>query len=219
MLNCTNENSRVLSMSIVESDKLKTFDENECYCLTLAPMTRAPKINFGHTKVQSLVERQLLIINPQHFDVKLNVSFKDLVIDCMDLMIQKKSNIYLNIKWRPQAADNYKHTIIFEVPDNNRLKFPVHCYGECTGSVFQKPMIRKPLQSIQNLKMQNHGDSVTEKNKPIIKLSSGKENRNLLSLKTPRSSSNSRKPISGTSLHPVVKDKPVQKFLFESIYN
>jgi hypothetical protein len=59
-----------LSVTIPGQQRAKaSCAENENYSLTLAPLTRTPKINFGHTKTSCQVERDLLIINPQQFQV------------------------------------------------------------------------------------------------------------------------------------------------------
>jgi hypothetical protein len=44
-------------------------EDEDDYSLTLAPFTKAPKISFGSVKANTLVERNLLIINPQQFEV------------------------------------------------------------------------------------------------------------------------------------------------------
>lgn len=62
-------------------------EDDEEYTLTLAPFCKAPKINFGEVKVNTIVERTVLIINPQQFDVKLNVTNQDLEINNMELLI------------------------------------------------------------------------------------------------------------------------------------
>lgn len=47
-------------------------DDDDEYSLTLAPFTKAPKISFGSVKLNTLVERNLLIINPQQFEVRFD---------------------------------------------------------------------------------------------------------------------------------------------------
>jgi hypothetical protein len=116
------------SISPAKAKKVSNDDEEE-YILTLAPFTKAPKINFGQVKVNTLVERNLLIINPQQFEVKLNVKNQELAIDNLELTIEKMSNINFKIKWQPDKPDNYKYQIFFEVTNNARLKFLVHAFG------------------------------------------------------------------------------------------
>lgn len=61
-----------LTLSVYLNQRSKTTSgDDENYTLTLAPLTRTPKINFGHTKVNCQIERDLLIINPQQFQVVL----------------------------------------------------------------------------------------------------------------------------------------------------
>lgn len=57
------------SISPAKPKKSKANEDDDDYVLTLAPFTKAPKINFGQVKVNTLVERNLLIINPQQFEV------------------------------------------------------------------------------------------------------------------------------------------------------
>ena len=52
-------------------------NEDNDSVLTLAPFTGAPKINFGQVKVDSQVERNFLIINPQEYDIDLKVRNHD----------------------------------------------------------------------------------------------------------------------------------------------
>ena len=56
------------SISPAKPQKAKANEDDDDYVLTLAPFTRAP-INFGQVKMNTLVERNLLIINPQQFEV------------------------------------------------------------------------------------------------------------------------------------------------------
>lgn len=69
----------------------------------------------------------------------------------MELIIDKMANVNFKIKWQPDKPDNYKYTIFFEVTNNARLKFLVHCYGVCTAPVVKKP-IRKPCTMLQPIK-------------------------------------------------------------------
>jgi len=157
------------SISPARPSKSKDSEEDD-YSLTLAPFTKAPKISFGTVKLNTLVERNLLIINPQQFEVKLNVVSQELAIDNMELLIDKMSNINFKIKWQPDKPDNYKYTIFFEVTNNARLKFLVHCYGVCTAPVAKKP-VRKPftmLQPIKKDKSANFADPVKPKSVTVI---------------------------------------------------
>ena len=60
------------------------------------------------------------------------------------------SNVNFKIKWQPDRADSYKYTIFFEVINNAKLKFLVHCYGHCIAPVVKK--VRKPFTTLQPLK-------------------------------------------------------------------
>jgi hypothetical protein len=126
-------------------------DEDEEYKLTLAPFTKAPKINFGQVKVNQAVERNLLIINPQEFEVKLKVSNDDLKINNMEITIAQMTNIDFKIKWQPDKPDNYKYSILFEVTNCARLKFLVHAFGVCLAPEVAKKH-RKPLTMLQPIK-------------------------------------------------------------------
>lgn len=142
-------------------------DDDEDYSLTLAPFTKAPKISFGSVKLNTLVERNLLIINPQQFEVKLNVVSQELSIDNMELSIEKNSNVNFKIKWQPDRPDSYKYTIFFEVINNAKLKFLVHCYGHCIAPPAKKPA-RKPFTTLQPLKKEKSakfGDDVQKTEK------------------------------------------------------
>ena len=128
-------------------------DDDEEYVLTLAPFTRPPKINFGTVKLNQLVERNLLIINPQQFEVVLNVSNQDLRINNMEITIGKMTNIDFKIRWQPDKADNYKYSILFEVVNNARLKFLVHAFGVCLAPPKKPaPVNRKPFTMLQPVK-------------------------------------------------------------------
>lgn len=159
----------------------KEDDENEEYVLTLAPFTKAPKINFGQVKPNTLVERNLLIINPQQFEVKLNVQNQELAIDNMEIIIAKMTNVNFKIKWQPDKPDNYKYSILFEVTNNARLKFLVHAFGICTAPVVKKP-IRKPLSTFQPLKKEKsavfNDQQATNKQKPAITVSKSTDKEN-----------------------------------------
>ena len=100
--------------------------------------------------------------------VKLNVFTKDLSIDNMELTIEKMSKLSVKLTWRPESADaSYKSTIYFEVTNNERLKFHVHCYGECTPTttIFKKP-VRKPLSILQPIA--NDSSTTTQRKGQIV---------------------------------------------------
>ena len=146
----SNNYGLVFSISPAKIQKIKS-EEDEEYVLTLAPFTKAPKINFGQVKMETTVERNLLIINPQQFEVKLTVKNQELAIDNMELTIDKMTNVNFKIKWQPEKPGNYKYAILFEVTNNARLKFLVHAFGVCPEPVKKKP-IRKPFTTLQPLK-------------------------------------------------------------------
>lgn len=127
-------------------------EDNEEYILTLAPFTKPPKINFGQVKLNETVERNLLIINPQQFQLELNVTNTELNIDNIRLTLEKGQNINLKIKWQPVKPDNYKYSILFEVLNSARLKFLVHAFGVCIKPEVKKTTIRKPLTMLQPIK-------------------------------------------------------------------
>ena len=83
--------------------------------------------------------------------VKLNVLSQELSIDNMELSIEKNSNVNFKIKWQPDKPDSYKYTIFFEVVNNAKLKFLVHCYGHCVAPPSKKPF-RKPFTTLQPIK-------------------------------------------------------------------
>jgi hypothetical protein len=83
--------------------------------------------------------------------VKLNVLSQELSIDNMELSIEKNSNVNFKIKWQPDKPDSYKYTIFFEVVNNAKLKFLVHCYGHCVAPPSKKP-VRKPFTTLQPIK-------------------------------------------------------------------
>jgi hypothetical protein len=153
--------------------KSKTSNEGEDddYVLTLAPFTKAPKINFGQIKVNAQVERNLLIINPQQFEIVLKVSNQELNIDDMLIKIEKMTNIDFKLKWQPDAPGNFKYTILFEVTNCARLKFIVHAYGVCLKPI-AVPKPRKPMVMLQPLKREKtkfgHEESTNVNNKTSI---------------------------------------------------
>ena len=81
---------------------------------------RVPKINFGEVKVNTLVERILLITNRQDFTFELNVTNQDLDINNME--IPKNTNVDFKIRWQPEKPVKYKYAIMFEVIDGAKLK-------------------------------------------------------------------------------------------------
>lgn len=227
-----------LAFSISPSKHKKKEDDEDDYTLTLAPFTKAPKISFGNVKVNTLIERNLLIINPQQFEVRLNVVSQELQIDNMELVIDKMSNVNFKIKWQPDKPDSYKYTIFFQVINNAKLRFLVHCYGHCIAPPTKKPA-RKPFQMLQPLKREKttvFGDakktataksSVSKSAKPL----GTKENKS-------QATANAQKkaplkfeatvvpPKKTTSKTPTLETRTVsniietnQTFLVESIYN
>lgn len=167
--------------------KSKHDEDDEEYILTLAPFTKPPKINFGQVKLNQQVERNLLIINPQQFEVKLNISNQDLKINNMEITINANTNIDFKIKWQPDKPDNYKYSILFEVTNCARLKFLVHAFGVCLPD--NKKMPRKPLTMLQPLKDKkatqpvlksvsnnDKNNTTASTNKVEVKLVTNKEN-------------------------------------------
>jgi hypothetical protein len=167
--------------------KSKHDEDDEEYILTLAPFTKPPKINFGQVKLNQQVERNLLIINPQQFEVKLNISNQDLKINNMEITINANTNIDFKIKWQPDKPDNYKYSILFEVTNCARLKFLVHAFGVCLSD--NKKMPRKPLTMLQPLREKktqqgvlkpavnfDKNNTTASTNKVEVKLVTNKEN-------------------------------------------
>lgn len=141
------------SISPCKKSNRKNKDDDEVYILTLAPFTKPPKISFGTVKLNESVEKMLLIVNPQQFNVELNVTNTELNIDNIKLMIEKGAQIELKLKWEPSKPDNYKYSIQFEVLNSARLKFIVHAFGICEKpDPKKKAPIRKPLTVLQPLK-------------------------------------------------------------------
>lgn len=121
--------------------KQKDNIEDECAMLVLAPFSKSPKINFGQLKLNESVERSLKIVNPQEFNVKLKLKKnEELDLDEKLIDIDKQSSILLNLKWKPNKADNFKFIIQFELL-NSRLKFMVHAFGNC---------IKVPINNAKN---------------------------------------------------------------------
>lgn len=168
------------SISPAKKRAKKDDEDDEEYTLTLAPFTKAPKINFGEVKLNTTVERTVLIVNPQQFEVKLNVTNQDLEINNMELTIGKQENISFKIKWQPEKPNNYKYSIMFEVTNSVRLKFLVHAFGVCVAPPQKK--IRKPLSTFQPVKKDKPSSSSSSaiqptnsvKSKPAIVTNSSK---------------------------------------------
>jgi hypothetical protein len=160
--------------------KGQTDDDDDDYVLTLAPFTKAPKINFGQVKIDAQVERNLLIINPQQFEVELKVSNQDLKIEDMIIKIEKLTNVDFKLKWQPDTPGDFKYTIFFEVTNCARLKFIVHAFGVCLKPVVA-PKSRKPMVMLQPLKREKTLPAAA--NKPAVAANtlkatvSNKENR------------------------------------------
>ena len=143
-----------LTFSISPSKKVKSKkqEDDEEYFLTLAPFTKPPKVSFGTVKLNETVERTVIIINPQQFQVDLNVSNEQLNINNYPLTVAANQSINLKIKWSPEKPDNYKYSILFEVTNSARLKFIVHAYGICVKPEVKKTANRKPFTMLQPLK-------------------------------------------------------------------
>ena len=153
-------------------------NEDNDSVLTLAPFTKAPKINFGQVKVDAQVERNLLIINPQEFEVELKVSNRDLKIEDMIIKIEKLTNVDFKLKWQPDTPGDFKYTIFFEVTNCARLKFIVHAFGVCLKPVVvTKP--RKPMVMLQPLKREKNPTlkAVNTAIAPVKSSASNKENK------------------------------------------
>ena len=142
--------------------------------LTLAPFTAAPKINFSQVKVDSQVERNFLIVNPQEYDIDLKVSNHDLNIKDMIIKIEKRTHIEFRLKWQPDTPGDFKFTIFFEVTNRAHLKFVVYAFGVClkpaVAPKLRKPLIIQPFEKNSNLK---HMSSTLTSLKPSA---SNKEN-------------------------------------------
>ena len=151
----------------------KDEDDDE-YILTLAPFTRVPKINFGEVKVNTLVERILLISNPQEFTVRLNVTNQDLDINNMEIDIPRNTQVDFKIRWQPEKPGQYKYAITFELIEGAKLKFLVHAFGICKAPPPPKKVVqipRKPLAMLQPLKREKSTlfNEPTNKAKPSAK--------------------------------------------------
>ena len=155
-----------LAFSISPTKKLTKSnqdEDDEIYVLTLAPFTRPPKINFGQVKLNSSVERNLLIINPQQFSVELNINSNELNINNIRLTLEKEAKANLKIKWQPDRADYYKYSIFLEVCNTARLKFVVHAYGVCVKPDPKKSAnIRRPFAMLQPLKKEKSTEFINK---------------------------------------------------------
>ena len=168
MTDCVaNAHGLVFSISPVKKQpKSKKDEEDEENILTLAPFTKPPKINFGQLKINDSVERSVLLINPQQFDLDLVVTNNELNINNIQLKIEKGKNINLKITWRPEKPGNFKFAILFEVTNSARLKFLVHAFGVCVKPEEKKP-IRKPLNMLQPLKKKSETATTQKKETSI----------------------------------------------------
>lgn len=146
----SNSSGLVFSISPAKKQVKKKDDDDDENILTLAPFTKPPKINFGQLKENDTVQRSVLIINPQEFDLDLNVTNNDLNINNISLTIDKGQDLNLKITWNPDKAGNYKFGILFEVTNSARLKFLVHAFGICIKPEDKKP--RKPFNMLQPLR-------------------------------------------------------------------
>ncbi len=164
----------VFSISPAKKQMKKFDDDDEKYMLILAPFNKSPKINFGHVKLNHIVEKCLLIVNPQEFDLVLNVKNQDLNINNMNINIGPKSNVNFKLKWQPIKPDSYKFTIIFEVIDS-RLKFNVHAFGICDEPPKKPQGPRKPFTVLQPIR--SIDTKMTNKKCIEAKLIPNKENK------------------------------------------
>lgn len=136
MYACANEiassgGGLVFSISPAKKQPNKKNEDEDENILTLAPFTKPPKINFGKLKENESVQRNVLLINPQDFDLELNISNNELNINNIHVTVPKGQNLNLKICWQPEKAGNYKFAILFEVTNSARLKFLVHAFGIC----------------------------------------------------------------------------------------
>ena len=141
----------VFSISPAKKHVKKNNKDEEKYMLILAPFNKAPKVNLGQVKIHDIVEKSVLIVNPQDFTLKLNIKNADLNIDNIEVEIERQGNIDFKIKWQPDKADSYKFSIIFEVL-NSRLKFLVHAFGICVEppkkKVYKNLTILQPIRPV-----------------------------------------------------------------------
>jgi hypothetical protein len=170
------------SISPAKPRSKKSQEDEEDYILTLAPFTKPPKINFGQVRINTQVERSLLIQNTQQFEVVLNVSNQDLKINNMELTIPPNTNLEFKIKWQPDKPDGFKYSILFEVTNCARLKFIVHAFGVCLPDNSKK-IARKPLTMLQPLKKETSAKAPVADKKPTVpagkvevKIANNKEN-------------------------------------------
>jgi hypothetical protein len=160
----------MFSISPAKKQEKKYDKDEEKYMLLLAPFNKAPRINFGQVKPHEIVEKSLLVVNPQDFTLKLNIKNTDLNINNIEVEIERQANIDFRIKWQPEKAESYKFSIIFEV-SNSRLKFIVHAFGVCVEppkkKVFKNLTILQPIRPIlQPQRQQQKTIEGTLKSKP-----------------------------------------------------
>lgn len=123
--------------------------------LTLAPHQRSPIINFGHVKADQKCEKVLVIKNPQHFQIKVNVTYRGATMNedntnKLTLVIEEDSQIDFKIKYAPVEPGTHKYVISFDSKESFR-KINVSCYGECLPSTtFKKPVsVRRTLGQLK----------------------------------------------------------------------
>jgi hypothetical protein len=134
--------------------KKRTADEDdEEHILTLAPFTKPPKISLGTVPVDRLVQRHVLIVNPQQFPLDVLISNQELNINNVPVTIAAQQSVNLCIKWQPEQPGNHKYSIVVECTNTARLKFIIHAYGVCAkpAAALKKP-VRRPLVALQPLK-------------------------------------------------------------------
>jgi hypothetical protein len=191
----------------------KNYDKDvEKNMLFLAPFNKAPKINFGQVKPHDIVEKSLLVVNPQDFKLKLIIKNTYLNINNIEVEIERQANIDFRIKWQPKKAESYNFSIRFEVL-GSRLQFIVHAFGVCVEP--PKKKVFKNLTILQTIR-------------PIIqpkqKKNNKENNNNTINTKTTtvrinRSVSITEKHLEKTYVleNSVVKRKPqlANRFLFD----
>ena len=136
----------------VKRKRSNSLTKDEDMILTLAPFTLAPKINLGEVNVDTSVERNLIISNPQDFLVKLKVTSQDLEINTMEIKIPSKNDVNFKISWKPEVPGKYKFLALIETIEGVNLKFLVHLFGTCIPIKQNIQVPRKPLGVLQPLK-------------------------------------------------------------------
>jgi hypothetical protein len=100
----------------------------------------------------------LLIINPQQFELELNIVSNELNINNIKLKIEKNESVSLKLRWQPCKPDSYKYSILFEVLNSARLKFMVHAFGVCLKPPMAKKQApRRPFAVLQPVKESGGG--------------------------------------------------------------